>query len=141
MGGRRARLRPGARSVRRLLPGDAMRALACVLLVAACQEEPPYVEPRQPCAQHDPLKQVYFGDLHVHTSYSFDAYLFDLRNTPFDAYRFARGEQLTLPPLGPDGKGTRAIRLDRPLDFAAVTDHSEFLGEVEACTLPDSATF
>ena len=106
-------------------------ALACVLLLAACQEEPPYVEPRQPCAQNDPLKQVYFGDLHVHTSYSFDAYLFDLRNTPFDAYRFARGEELTLPPLGPDGKGTRRIRLDRPLDFAAVTDHSEFLGEVE----------
>jgi hypothetical protein len=118
-----------------------MRVLACVLLLAACSEEPPYVEPRQPCAQHDPLKQVYYGDLHVHTSYSFDAYLFDVRNTPFDAYRFARGEALALPPLGPDGKGTRSIRLDRPLDFAAVTDHSEFLGEVEACTLPESPAF
>jgi hypothetical protein len=84
---------------------------------------------------------VYFGDLHVHTTYSFDAQVFDVSTTPEQAYRFARGEELRLPPLGSDGQGTQTLRLERPLDFAAVTDHSEFLGEVEACTTPGSFGF
>src|SRR5262245_36167325 len=90
------------------------------------------------CAEHNPLRNVYFGDLHVHTSYSFDAHAFDVRTTPAQAYRFAQGEPVALPPLDANGQGTRTIRLDRPLDFAAVTDHSEFLGEVEVCTIPGS---
>lgn len=88
------------------------------------------------CADHNPLRNLYFGDLHVHTAYSFDAYVFEVRATPIDAYRFARGEPLRLPPLGEDGLGTQTLRLRRPLDFAAVTDHSEFLGETEVCTVP-----
>jgi hypothetical protein len=81
---------------------------------------------------------VLFGDLHVHTRLSFDAYAFEVRNGPEEAYRFARGEAVTLPPLDAAGRGTRTVQLDRPLDFAAVTDHSEFLGEIEACTTPGS---
>ena len=103
--------------------------------MAGC-DQPTYVEPRLPCAQHDPMRSVFFGDLHVHTTYSFDVNAFEVRNTPVDAYRFARGATLALPPLDPAGNGTRSVSLERPLDFAAVTDHSEFLGEVEACTTP-----
>ena len=43
------------------------------------------------CADKNPLKNPYFGDLHSHTSYSFDAYSFDTRNTPMDGFAFARG--------------------------------------------------
>lgn len=74
----------------------------------------------------------------MHTTYSFDAHAFEVRTTPAQAYRFAQGEALTIPPLDEMGNGTQTVRIDRPLDFAAVTDHSEFLGEVEACSVPGS---
>lgn len=119
-----------------IAPFLGLAAVACSAPPAS--PPPPYVEPREPCAAHDPGRRLFFGDLHIHTGYSFDAHAFDVHTTPADAYRFARGEPLRLPPLGPDGEGTQTLRLSRPLDFAAVTDHSEFLGEVEACTLPGS---
>ena len=89
-------------------------------------------ESREPCADHDPLRRPLFGDLHVHSSYSFDSYISSQRNDPADAYRFARGEAITLP----DEDGNPAIRaqLQRPLDFTAVTDHSEYLGPIDVCT-------
>jgi len=96
----------------------------------------PYSEEREPCAARDPNRRAFFGDFHVHTAFSMDAYTWDLRATPDDAYRFARGGDLALPPLDAQGKSTRTIRLERPLDFAAVTDHAEWLGEVSLCTRP-----
>jgi len=104
-----------------------------------------YVEDRQACAQQEPLRRVLYGDLHVHTSFSFDAVNYGNRLSPDDAYRFAKGELVHLPPLDEAGLPTRPARLDRPLDFVAVTDHGEFLGEVAICLTPgmdgyDSAT-
>ncbi|MCA9504845.1 MAG: DUF3604 domain-containing protein [Spirochaetaceae bacterium] len=89
------------------------------------------------CHDYDPQRNVYWGDLHVHTSYSMDAYIFDTRMTPEDAYRFARGEAGHLPPLGADGRGSTPVRLERPLDFAAVTDHAHSLGGVRLCSNPE----
>jgi hypothetical protein len=102
------------------------------------EEEPPFVEERESCTDHNPLRNVYFGDLHVHTSYSFDAYINDVAVDPFDAYGFARGEPVELPDA--DG-GLRTLTIDRPLDFAAVTDHGEYLGEVESCKDPNSPAY
>jgi len=69
-------------------------------------------------------KNAYFGDLHVHTRNSFDAYIFATRRTPDDAYRFAKGETI------PHDAGYE-IQLDGPpLDFLAVTDHGEYLGVI-----------
>ena len=93
------------------------------------------------CADRNPLRNLYFGDLHVHTVHSFDAYIWETRTTPTQAYQFARGEALSLPPFDANGVGTRRVQIDRPLDFAAVTDHSEFLAEVETCTTPGSPTY
>jgi hypothetical protein len=62
-----------------------------------------------------------FGDTHLHTSSSFDAGMFGARLGPPDAYRFARGEEVTT------SSGQRA-RLSRPLDFLVVADHSDFMG-------------
>ena len=72
----------------------------------------------------NPERNAYFGDLHVHTAYSFDAYAFGTTATPYDAYRYARGEALTHP-------SGYQIQLQTPLDFYAVTDHAMFLGVVK----------
>lgn len=121
----------------------AVSLLATVNEVACTVPEPElppvvYIEPRDPCAAHSPLRRAFFGDLHVHTGLSFDAYAFDVRVTPEEAYRFARGQEIALPPLDGKGEGTRRVRLGRALDFAAVTDHSEFLGEVQTCITPSA---
>lgn len=117
-----------------------MIRIACAATLAVACHSPPaevgWPTEREPCADHDPLRRALFGDLHVHTGFSFDARSYDTVLTPADAYRFARGREVALPPLGPDGQGTRTVRLAQPLDFAAVTDHAEFLGEVAQCTDP-----
>lgn len=66
-------------------------------------------------------RNAYFGDLHVHTAYSFDAYAFGTLATPYDAYRFAKGEAIKHP-AGFD------MQLREPLDFYGVTDHGMFMG-------------
>ncbi len=111
---------------------------------AAADEGPALVAPpdtRAPCASRNPLRNAYFGDLHVHTRLSFDAITYDVRGGPSDAYAFARGEEVGLPPYGPDGAPSRRLRLARPLDFAAVTDHSEYLAETELCHDPSSLAY
>lgn len=75
----------------------------------------------------NPLRNAYFGDLHVHSSMSLDANVFDARNGPRAAYRFAKGESFVLP-----GSGVRQ-KLLVPLDFAAVTDHAESFGPIHQC--------
>ncbi len=113
-----------------------------LVLLAACKaQDPVFEDVREPCAETNPLRNLYFGDLHVHTSLSADANLSEVRVTPEDAYAFALGEPVRLPPAGPDGTGTRELRIDRPLDFAAVTDHAEFLGEISICFDEDAAAY
>ena len=93
------------------------------------------------CREFDPNRRPLFGELHVHSRYSLDANLQGTRATPADIYRFARGEEIALPPLDDAGRPTRVARIDRPLDFAAVTDHAEFLGFVAACEDPGSRAY
>ncbi len=69
-------------------------------------------------------RNLYFGDTHVHTKYSFDAFIFGTTATPDDAYTFAKGGSIKHP-LGFD------MQLGDPLDFYAVTDHGFFLGMFE----------
>jgi len=70
-------------------------------------------------------RTAFYGDLHVHTEYSFDGYAMGTQATPYDAYRFAKGEAITNP-------GGFDMQLSRPLDFYAVTDHAMFLGLAKA---------
>jgi len=75
--------------------------------------------------QKNARRSAYFGDLHVHTDYSFDAYAFGTVATPYDAYQYAKGGAI-LHPAGFE------VQLKQPLDFYAVTDHAMFLGAVKA---------
>ena len=69
--------------------------------------------------------QLLWGDTHLHTSYSFDAFTLGNRSTdPDTAYRFAKG----LPVVHPGNRSR--VRIDRPLDFLVVSDHAEFLGVI-----------
>ena len=120
----------------------ALLALLAVLAPPARGQgpaPPPFTrsETREPCAQYDPLRRPFFGDLHVHTGLSLDASTQGTRAMPADAYRFAQGEGLGVQPFDDAGTPLRHLRLDRPLDFAAVTDHAELFGEVDICHSPD----
>ena len=66
-------------------------------------------------------RNAYFGDLHIHTSWSFDAFIYNVRTSPDDAYSFGKGHPI--PHVSGD-----SIQMLRPLDFMAVTDHSEYMG-------------
>lgn len=85
-------------------------------------------------------KRAFYGDLHIHTGLSADATLFGTKNRPDDAYQFARGGVIPLKPVA-GGFSPADARLDRPLDFAAVTDHAENIGSISLCTRPDSPAY
>ena len=127
------------------------RVVAVVLLLAGCGEGPhdpsdfsaqaaPKAE-REPCRHRDPGRMALWGDLHVHTALSSDAWNYDLEVRPSGAYAYAFGDSILLPPRDASGQGTREVRIDRPLDFAAVTDHAEFFGEQVLCSDPASAVY
>ncbi len=97
--------------------------LTCLPLAAA--GAPPH------CESHFRERAAFFGALHIHTALSFDAYSLGTRLGPDEAYAFASGEAVEL--------AGGSARLGRPLDFAAVTDHAEFLGETLLCTRPGAA--
>jgi hypothetical protein len=89
------------------------------------REKGPHVDANSVRTELTKERKAYFGDLHVHTTYSFDGYAFGTLATPYDAYRFAKGEAIANP-AGFD------MQLSRPMDFYAVTDHGMFLGMVKA---------
>jgi hypothetical protein len=108
-------------------------ALGCASPEPAAEEA---AETAAPAPATGPAtRQALFGDLHVHTRYSFDAFIFNVRATPDDAYRFAKGEAI-------DHPAGFQIRLQSgPLDFVAVTDHSEYLGVMPALHDPQSKLY
>jgi hypothetical protein len=116
-----------------------------LVVVASCSSRAPLTpsEPLRPPATDferppaNPLKNAYFGELHLHTSYSMDAFVFQnlTENDPRTAYRFAMGEEVALP------GSTHRQQLKVPLDFAAVTDHAETFGLFEQCRDPASVNY
>jgi hypothetical protein len=70
---------------------------------------------------YNELRNPYFGQTHQHTGWSFDEAIFNVRSGPENAFRHARGEKVKHP-------GGYDVQLRAPLDFMAVSDHSEYLG-------------
>ena len=89
-------------------------------------------------------RRAFFGELHLHTVMSFDAWNFGTKVTADEAYRFARGETVMVPAFqvareqGIEAKGAVPARRAWPLDFTAVTDHSEYLGAMHQLDEPGS---
>ncbi len=83
----------------------------------AFPSKPPY----SPYAGRSFPTRPFFGDTHLHTSFSMDAGAFGARLTPRDAYQFARGEEVT-------ASNGQPVKLSRPLDFLVVADHSDNMG-------------
>ncbi len=89
-------------------------------------------------------RRAFFGELHLHTTLSFDAWTFGTKITPDQAYKFGRGETVMVPAtqvgLQQKIKGDQDVPARRawPLDFMAVTDHSEAMGAFNAVDDPNS---
>lgn len=133
--------------------------LAAVLLLAACKPEAPTLletsppeiyarkptfvteDTRQPCRDRYPENHAFFGALHIHTSLSDDAWIFGNENDPDDAYAFSSGRPLIAPIAGDSSGNTLRFEIDRPLDFAAVTDHAEQFGQQSICKDPNHKYF
>ena len=110
-----------------------MRILSAmlVLLLQACEQATDSTSITNPIIQ-DSLqrpesgvsngiaRQALFGDLHVHTMYSFDAFIFGTVASPDMAYEFAKGDVIKHP-------GGFEMKLREPLDFYAVTDHASYM--------------
>ncbi|MBT4214342.1 MAG: DUF3604 domain-containing protein, partial [Porticoccaceae bacterium] len=93
------------------------------------------------CDNADQNGMALFGDVHIHTRYSFDAAANSTGTTPEDAHRYARGEEIPIFPINEEGVALGRTKIDRPLDFIAVTDHGEFLGERRLCRSSESPVY
>ena len=79
----------------------------------------------------NPERDVFFGQTHIHTSWSLDAYVIGTRTGPEESYQYAMGEPI-------DHPGGYKVKLARPLDFQGVTDHAEYVGMVSLANDPNS---
>jgi hypothetical protein len=115
--------------------------IACAALLAAfigyggnarAQDAASIGEPGRSASSKNPLKNVYFGEQHMHTRNSFDAFTVGVSQTWEGAYRFGRGEQVPLSTTG------EKMQRRTPYDFVAITDHSEYYGVLKDFADPKS---
>ncbi len=112
-----------------------MRALVAFFLVAACAGAAAarsVGEPGRQSGGPNPLKNVYFGEQHMHTRNSFDAFTIGVNMTWDDAYDYAKGKEIQLSTTG------EPMKKRTPYDFVAITDHAEYFGVLKEFGNPDS---
>jgi Protein of unknown function (DUF3604) len=118
-------------------------ASLCWVVLSGCNKKAPPAAPAPPAAQAastalapslpppNPDNNAYFGDVHVHTGWSFDGFTNGSKTTPTDAYAWAQGKPIT-------GSGGPEMQLKTPLDFYMVADHAEYMGVFNQMANPDS---
>jgi hypothetical protein len=122
------------------LQGAQAQAAAAPVSETATPPGAAYVNPMPP-----EQRRVLFGELHLHTALSFDAWTSGSKLMPEDAYRFGSGETVMVPATqvarqhGLDSKGMVPARRAWPLDFMAVTDHAEEIGVLQQMDEPGNA--
>jgi hypothetical protein len=125
----------------RTVVGSTIATVVMLAWFSACtkkREEPAGGTDRGAAAKADrqkpnPLRDAYFGEEHIHTSWSVDAWVIGNRITgPGDALKYAQGETIKHP-MGYD------IKIDTPMDFMGVTDHSEYVGVTKEANSQGSA--
>jgi len=104
-----------------------LAATVLVTAISATQAQEDFAT-REAALPSNSMKNAYFGETHLHTALSLDAYIGGTRLMPSDSLRFAKGESVLV--------NGRHKQLKRPLDFAAVTDHVEYLGEMYSTIFP-----
>jgi len=110
----------------------AIFLLGSVLLAAGAWAKDPVGEPGRSSGKKNPLNNVYFGEQHLHTQNSPDAFAMGTRNTPDDAYNFAKGKAVKKNTSG------KMVQKKTPYDWCAVTDHAEYLGVFPQFSDPNS---
>ncbi|MDJ0787086.1 MAG: DUF3604 domain-containing protein, partial [Myxococcota bacterium] len=113
-----------------------------VAVAGAAVAPPPWqrTEIRSTCTAYDGLRRPYFGEQHIHTAFSFDAFTRGLQSSgPRAAYDYALGRPINVPDSA--GGESRVAAIDRPLDWLMVADHVEFMGENRECITPGSGAF
>jgi len=89
-------------------------------------------QPQGEAGKPNPLKNVYFGEEHMHTSSSFDAFTVGVNQTWDDAYNFAKGKEIKLSTTG------EKMKRRTPYDFVAITDHAEYFAVLKEFDNPKS---
>lgn len=118
--------------MKRIIPPlNAIRLIGLTIVVysSALLAEPNKIKK----VQENPTKDVYFGNLHVHTNWSFDGYINAAWTTPDTAYRWAKGEEIPA-----EGKYGIPLKINTPLDWYIVSDHAEYLGALPMMTDSES---
>jgi len=100
----------------------ALSVLCLALYTASTLAADSAGEPGRSSGKSNPLNNVYFGEQHLHTANSPDAFAMGTRNTPDDAFRFCKGEAIKKIVSG------TTVKKGTPYDWCAVTDHAEYLG-------------
>jgi len=106
-------------------PGTVFHTFGSVAVLAVVAAWPALAQP-------NPERDAYFGEEHIHTSWSVDAWLMGNRLTgPDDALKYAQGQTIKRP-MGYD------VKIDTPMDFMGVTDHCEYVGVTKEANTPGS---
>jgi hypothetical protein len=106
--------------------------ISCLFATSAGWAADSAGEPGRSSGKANPMKNVYFGEEHMHTRNSFDAFTIGVNQTWEQAYEYARGKEVTLSTTG------EKIKKRTPYDFVAITDHAEYFGVLKEFSNPDS---
>lgn len=110
----------------------ALVVVSSMLFLAGAWAADSAGEPGRSSGKKNPLKNVYFGEEHLHTRNSFDAFTAGVTGTWDDAYNFAKGEEIKLSTTG------EPMKRRTPYEFVAITDHSEYFGVLKELINPKS---